>query len=235
LVERERPPLAVELKYAQVIVADLVMVAVCALVVGMLADWIATPRVANLGLFAVGQLALTWSAWRLRGMGTERSTGLPAMALKLAVAMSALVVPLFALTMFVEVGDLGSRNSPLHDTVFEPVAMIAVLAVCSIYPLVLLAHVLRPLPSRWHDEDQVVSVSRTIAIAVDVHLVLCTAWIQAFGISEHRDIAVDVLVLLALYGTIALPRFAVLASRFHKVAFASACFFVFSSVLQSTW
>jgi len=204
------------------------------LVMGALETWLSHPQLPALLPYLVAQLALMASAWRLRKMGAPSSAGLRMQLLKLSVAMTALITPLFTLSMMIDVSGLGGRHSVLHGTALEPVMVLGLLALSAIYPALLLRHILAPAESRWDRPEAVARVSRSNALAIDLHLVLSTAWL-----STHVDLTlgpsalVSVVAITGLYTVIALPRFAIVASRFDAIALISACLFVLSRVVHT--
>lgn len=218
----------------QVVVIDVVMALVSAVVVGQLAVWLSTPSLWWLLPYGLAQLGLAWSAWRLRKMGADRRASLRNIALKMAVAMSALVVPLLTVAVLLAVSGLDAgKASPLHRSMLEPVAMLGCLAISAIYPLLLLWHVLSPAKSRWEDEGAARRATRDATLAVDLQLVLLSAYVVVYGDgwSVSGDLVVNLVVVATLYGLVALPRFALVASRFDRVVFLSAVLFVASRVI----
>ena len=218
----------------QVVVIDVVMAGLSALVVGQLAAGLATPSVWWLLPFGVAQLAVVWSAWRLRRMGVDRRSSLRNIALKMAVAMSALIVPLFTFVVLLAVSGLDAGTaSPLYRSALEPVAMIGCLGVSSMYPALLLWHIVSPAKSRWEDAGAARRATRDATLAVDLQLIGLSAYVMVYGDgwSISGDVVVNLVVVGALYGLVALPRFALVASRFDRVVFLSAVLFVASRVI----
>ena len=207
---------------------------VAAAVVHLLEAWLARPGLVVLLPFLGAQLALIAAAWRLRGLGSSPLRGLGLRTVKLSVAMTAVITPLFTLSMLLDVSGLGTRQSVLHDSPLEPVVVLALFGVSLVYPAVLLRHLLAPTESRWDVPAEVRRASRSNALAIDVHLVLSTAWLATHvELAVGPSAVVSVVATTALFTVIALPRFAIVASRFEGLAFASALLFVLSRVVHT--
>ncbi len=209
-----------------------------ALLVGLVADQVlgmllTEPRLINALPFIAGQLALTWGAWRLRAMGAAPRRTTSQMLLTLAVAVSALVVPLFTVAMLLDVSGVSDPGSAVFGTAAEPVVLLATLALAAAYPLVLLAHLVRPRTDRWQDEAAGRSANRALAIATDVHLVLAGAWVAHMADRGARELVVAAVAALGLYAVIAVPRFAAAVTRYDRAALISSGAFVLTRALST--
>ncbi len=222
----------------QAVFIDLFMAALSMGLSWLLHTWLATPGLTRMLPYLFGHAVLTMAAWRLFRLGEYRfDSGLRAITLKMVTAMSALVVPLWTATMLFEVGGIGDRHSPLHGTALEPVAIVVSLLVCLPYPLLLLGHILRPRPGRWDDDRAVARTVRSAAVGVDLFLLLATAWLDALDkIHMGKDAWLTaLLVVFPLFLIVALPRIALLATRFDRRAMVSLSLFILLQVLQTAW
>lgn len=185
------------------------------------------------------QALLIWSAVLVRRLGGDEGSRDPSLDLylrmsRLVVAMVCLVYPLMVMALF--------QGMTWTEQLWAPVrgaGGMVLFGLLVVYPVLMLRHVMFPLPNRWgaaESEAEVRRANRVAAVATDVALVVWTGALlhlprNAFG-SDAGGLFAAVLVF---GGIVALPRITIAVSRGRRLALLLAFLAVAARLLHALW